>query len=435
MKGLATLLMAVFCPALTWASDNEDWNIKVQSTYIWQGKPPLRSPYAGPNSLSGSREKSYSFTGTAALGLRLGTSTELYVDPEVAQGVPLSGLQGLAGFSNGEMARSSGPNPTLYRARFFLRHVIGLTEETVPVESGMNQLASSYAKSRWVVTVGNLSIPDIFDMNAYAHDPRTQFMNWALMSHAAYDYAADSRGYSWGLTTEYHAEDWTVRAGRFIQPKEPNMLALDFRIGVHYGDQVEVEKRYDLGEGRPGAVRLLAFRNRAVMSRYDEALALASFTGGAPDIDQVRKGAHIKYGMGLNVEQRVTRELGIFGRAMWADGKTETYAFTQADRSASFGASLTGNRWARANDVIGIGFAQHWLSNADRDLLARGGQTFFLGDGALRYRPEQVFEAYYLFALKEGAAISFDVQRIANPGYNADRGPAMFYGVRVHLEN
>jgi high affinity Mn2+ porin len=435
MKGLFTLLIALLCPVLTWASENEDWNLKFQSTYIWQGKPPLRSPYDGPHSLNGSREKSYSFTGTAAVGLRLGTSTELYVDPEVAQGVPLSGLQGLAGFTNGEMARSSGPNPTLYRARFYFRHVIGLSEETVAVESAMNQLASTYAKRRWVLTVGNLAIPDIFDANAYAHDPRTQFMNWALMSHAAYDYAADSRGYSWGLAAEYLADDWTIRAGRFIQPKEPNQLALDTRIGVHYGDQVELEKRYDLGQGRPGAVRLLAFRNRAVMSRYDDALALTSATGGAPDIDQVRRGPHIKYGLGVNFDQRLTTDLGVFGRAMWADGKTETYAFTQADRSASFGASLTGNRWARAKDVIGIAFAQNWLSRPDRDVLARGGQTFFLGDGALRYRPEMVFEAYYLVGLKEGIAISFDVQRITNPGYNADRGPAIFYGVRAHLEN
>jgi high affinity Mn2+ porin len=171
------------------------------------------------------------------------------------------------------------------------------------------------------------------------------------------------------------------------------------------------------------------------MSRYDDALALTSATGGAPDIDQVRRGPHIKYGLGVNFDQRLTTDLGVFGRAMWADGKTETYAFTQADRSASFGASLTGNRWARAKDVIGIAFAQNWLSRPDRDVLARGGQTFFLGDGALRYRPEKVFEAYYLVALKEGIAISFDVQRITNPGYNADRGPAVFYGVRAHLEN
>jgi high affinity Mn2+ porin len=204
---------------------------------------------------------------------------------------------------------------------------------------------------------------------------------------------------------------------------------------VHYGDQVELERRYDLGGGRPGAVRLLAFRNRAVMARYDDALALASATGGVPDIDQVRTKERIKYGLGVNFDQRLTKELGVFGRAMWADGKTETYAFTQADRSTSFGASLTGNRWASAKDVVGIAFAQNWLSRPDRDVLARGGQTFFLGDGALRYRPEKVFEAYYLFALKGGVSISFDVQRIANPGYNADRGPAMVYGVRMHLEN
>ena len=435
MKKNIAASAAALWPILVWSAEPEDWNLKLQSTYIWQAKPALSSPYAGSHSLVGEREKSYSLTATAALGVRLGKSTELYLDPEVAQGVPLSDLQGLAGFTNGEMARSSGPNPTLYRARLFVRHVINDSAETDDVESGMNQLGGSYAKRRWVLTAGNLSVLDIFDANSFAHDPRAQFMNWTLMTHGAYDYAADARGYSWGLAAEYYADDWTVRVGRFIQPKEPNMLQLDSRIGAHYGDQVEFEKRYALDEDHPGVLRLLAFRNRAVMARYADALALASSTGTTPDINQVRHGEQIKYGAGINVEQRVAKDFGLFGRAMWADGKTETYAFTEVDRSMSAGASLNGSRWGRGDDVLGIGFAQNWLSAAHRSVLAQGGQTFFLGDGALRYRPEQVLEAYYLFTPKKGVTVTFDAQRITNPGYNADRGPATFFGVRLHVLN
>ena len=426
---------ALVWPILVWSAEPEDWNLKLQSTYVWQAKPALTSPYSGLHSLTGEREKSYSFTATAALGVRLGKSTELYFDPEVAQGVPLSGLQGLAGFTNGEMARTSGASPTLYRARLFVRQVINDSAETDDVESGMNQLGGSYAKRRWVLTAGNLSVLDIFDANSFARDPRAQFMNWTLMTHGAYDYAADARGYSWGLAAEYYAEDWTIRVGRFIQPKEPNMLELDSRIGANYGDQVEFERRYALDEGRPGVLRLLAFRNRAVMSRYTDALALASSTGTSPDINQVRYGEQIKYGAGINVDQRVAKDFGVFGRAMWADGKTETYAFTEADRSMSAGASLNGSRWGRGEDVLGIGFAQNWLSLSHRSVLAKGGQTFFLGDGALRYRPERALEAYYLFAPTKGVALTFDAQRIVNPGYNADRGPATFFGVRLHVEN
>ena len=427
--------VALAWPILAWGAEPENWNLKLQSTYIWQSKPPVTSPYSGPHSLVGEREKSYSLTATAALGVRLGKATELYFDPEVAQGIPLSGLQGLGGFTNGEMARSSGSNPTLYRARLFVRHVINESSQAEDIESGMNQLGGSYAKRRWVLTAGNLSVLDIFDANSLAHDPRAQFMNWTLMTHGAYYYAADARGYSWGLAAEYYAEDWTIRVGRFIQPKEPNMLKLDSRIGAHYGDQVEFEKRYALDENRPGVLRLLAFRNRAVMSRYADALALASATGSSPDINQARYGEQIKYGAGVNIEQRVAKDFGVFGRAMWADGKTETYAFTEVDRSMSAGASLNGSRWGRGDDVVAIGFAQNWLSASHRSVLAQGGQTFFLGDGALRYRQEQVLEAYYLFAPTKGVTVTFDAQRIANPGYNADRGPATFFGVRLHVEN
>ena len=413
----------------------EDWNAKLQSTYVWQAKPAIRSPYEGAHSLQGAREKSYSFTATAAFSVRLGKNTELYFDPEVAQGVPLSGLVGLAGFTNGEMARTSGANPTVYRARLFARHVIGLSDETEDIAPAMNQLGSKYATRRITLTAGNLSVLDIFDANQFNHDPRSQFLNWTVMTHGAYDFAADARGYTWGAAAEYQGDGWALRAGRFIQPKEPNQLALDSRIGRHYGDQIEVERRYEIDKDMPGVIRVLAYRNRAIMARYDDALALGAATGSTPSLDTVRAAEQSKVGIGVNLEQTFTPNVGGFLRAMWADGKTETYAFTEADSSFSFGGSAKGALWGRPSDTFGVAVAGNMLLTPHRRVLAGGGLTFFLGDGRLNYAAEQIFETYYALSPLKGLTVSFDFQRIRNPGYNADRGPASFFGVRLHVEN
>src|SRR5216684_2118390 len=401
---------------------------KFQATYVWQRKSPFDAAYSGANSLSPSREKSYSFTATAALGTRTWSGGELYFDPEVTQGVPLSGL---GGFTNGEIARTTGPDPTLYRARLFARQTWGFGGGKENVDPDANQLPGSVDRPRLVLTVGNLSVLDLFDDNAYSHDPRTQFLNWSLMTHGAYDYAADARGYSWGFALEYFQDDWRLRAGRFIQPKEPNQLALDPRIFKHHGDQIEIERAYALAE-RPGKLRLLAFRNVARMARYQDALDLAAQTGGAPDINAVRTVERVKRGYGLNFEQEISSSVGLFGRASWADGQTETYAFTEIDRSLSGGVSVKGGTFGRARDTLGIACVRNGLSTAHRDYLAAGGLGFFLGDGALRYRPENILEAYYSLNVAKESSVSIDFQRFSNPGYNADRGPATVVSARLH---
>ena len=416
------------------AEEPEAWNARVQSTFVWQAKPAFDSPYEGAHSLLGVREKSHSLTATAAFGIRLARRTELYFDPELALGVPLSGLLGLGGFTNGEMARTSGPDPTLYRARLFVRHVIPLGDASERIDAAMNQLGGTLPTHRVTLTAGNLSVLDVFDPNAYSHDPRSQFMNWTLMTHGAYDYAADSRGYSWGAAAEYVAGGWTLRAGRFAQPKEPNQLALDARIGRHYGDQLEAEYRYRLADERPGALRVLAFRNRALMARYDDALSRAQQAAVVPDLAAVRTADHTKVGVGVNAEQALSKSIGAFARAMWADGQTETYAFTEVDRSLSAGLVAAGGAWGRAADAIGLGVARNVLSAPHRRLLEAGGLTFFLGDGRLRYGAEQIVEGYYALAAAKGVTLSFDYQRIWNPGYNRDRGPASFYALRLHVE-
>lgn len=410
----------------------EAWNAHVQSTYIWQRKNAFDAPYSGPNSLSPDREKSYSFTATAAFGWRPWSGAELYFDPEVAQGVPLSRLTGLGGMSNGEMARTSGASPTFYRARLFLRQVWGFGGGSTAVESDLNQLAGMVDKRRLTLTAGNLAVSDLFDANAGSHDARTQFVNWSIMSYGAYDFAADARGYTWGAALEYVDGDWAVRGGRFLQPRDSNGLTLDPKITRRFGDQVEVDRAHQLG-GLAGKVRVLAFRNVANMGSYDDAIALIAGTGAPPSVADVRT-RHQKIGYGVSLEQALAIDVSVFARASRADGKTETYAFAEIDSSLSGGVLLGGARWSRPLDTAGVALARNGLSTAHRDYLGAGGLGFFLGDGALHYRAEDIAEAFYNVALNRQAHVGFDLQRIANPGYNRDRGPVMLGAVRLHAD-
>ena len=425
-------------------SGQEAWNAHGQATYIWQQKPAFSAAYSGVNSLRAAAEKSYSFSATAALGWRPWSGGELYFDPEVVQGVPLSGLTGLGGMSNGEQQKTGGPNPTLYRARLFLRQSWGLGGEKEAVNSDANQLAGMVDKRRVVLTAGNLALTDLFDGNAFAHDARSQFMNWALLAHGAYDFAADARGYTVGAAIEYYAEDWVLRAGRFMQPATSNGLPLDANILRHYGDQVELEHAHSMGD-QPGKLRMLAFRNKANMGSFRAALADASNNGGVPDVSRVRT-ERTKVGFGLNAEQNLTADVGVFARASWNDGKSETYAFSEIDRSLSFGAVAQGRAWNRAADALGVALVGNGLSAAHRDYLAAGGHGAFIGDGRLGYRPEAIVEAYYSLKLSNGvgngvadgvapgAWVTLDYQHIANPAYNRDRGPVGIASIRLHAQ-
>lgn len=438
LQGAAAALAAALVPALGHAQaadtvETENWNAKFQSTYVWQDKRPFSAAYSGPNSLSPDKELSYSFTATAFLGWRPWAGGELYFDPEAAQGVPLSNLTGLGGLTNGEMARTSGPTMKYYRARLFLRQTWGMGGGQEAVESGQNQLAGMVDKRRLVLTAGNLSVTDIFDTNTYNHDPRTQFLNWSIMTHGSYDFAADARGYTWGAALEWYHDDWALRAGRFIQPKLPNQQELDRDIFSHYGDQIELEHSHTLG-GQPGAVRLLAFHNRTRMSRFQDALNLAASTGTTPDINAVRTGVQGKVGFGVNIEQAVNDDVGLFLRASRADGQTETYAFTEIERSISGGALVKGTAWGRGGDTFGVAFARNGLSSVHRRYLEAGGIGFFIGDGRLNYRPEMIYETFYNIKLAKAAWITLDWQYIRNPAYNADRGPVNVGSVRLHTE-
>jgi high affinity Mn2+ porin len=410
----------------------ETWNAHVQSTYVWQLKPGFNAPYSGVNSLSPDREKAYSFSGTAFLGWRPWSGGELYFDPEVVQGVPLSRLTGLGGLTNGEQQKTSGANPTFYRARLFLRQTWNLGGAQEHVESAANALAGLQDTRRVVLTAGNMSVLDIFDVNGTTHDPRTQFLNWGLTAHGAWDFAADARGYTWGAALEYFNDDWAFRYGRFLQPAESNGLALDTKIFMHYGDQVELAHTHKFGN-LPGTVKLLAFRNRANMANFNDAVANASGTGAVPDLALVRRDQS-KHGFGASIEQAVSRDAGVFVRGSWNDGQTETYAFAEIERSVALGGTLKGGGWNRPKDTMGVALVGNGLSAAHQRFLAAGGNGQFIGDGRINYRPEVIGEAYYSLNLLASSWLTFDVQRIARPAYNADRGPVTVGSVRLHAE-
>ncbi len=413
----------------------EDTTVRFQSTYIWQRHDAFHEAYHGLNSLSADAARSYTATITGFWGFRPWRGGEAYFNPELTQGVPFSGLNGAAGFTNGELTRTAGTTPHLYRQRAFLRQTWNLGGGEEQVEADLNQMAGMVDHNRIVLSVGNFSILDVFDDNAYGKDPRTQFMNAAFMAPLAYDYAADARGFGYGFTAEWYQGDWAYRIGRMTGPRDPNMLPTDYRIFKHYGDQIEIEHSHTLA-GQPGKIRVLAWRNRARIASFADALDYLQKTPGADPqaIFAVRNSEKIKYGLGVNIEQAITDQLGFFLRAMKADGRTETLAFTETDASVAGGLVMKGNAWQRPHDTVGVGYSCNSLSNDRRRYLEAGGISFFIGDGKLNYASEKLFEAYYSLNVWKNLYLTADYQRMWNPAYNADRGPVDFGALRFHVE-
>lgn len=443
ISGRCCLLMALIAgfPVLSHAdtAGEEQVSAHVQMTYNWQKHPAYQAAYTGPNSIIPTAEKMYTFTTTGFFGIRPWQGGELYLTPEISQGVPFStNLIGMGGFTNGEITRAAGTNPTLYRQKLFLRQTWNNGGTPQRIESGLNnQMAGWVDKNRVVLTVGNFSTLDVFDPNTYAKDPRTQFMNWGNWTYAAYDYAADARGFGWGFAAEWYQDEWALRAGRMTGPIRPNELPVDQSIFKHFGDQVEVEHAHSLF-GRPGHVRVLGWRNRAKLASFSDALAWlranpGNYTG--PDaLIAVRGSEKIKYGLGVNIEQEISDNTGFFLRAMQTDGRTETYAFTEVDGSLSSGLAIRGDAWGRSEDGMGLSLMRNYLSADRRHFLEAGGISYFIGDGRLNYRPEGIFEGYYSLALYKGTWLTADYQRMQNPAFNADRGPIDIFALRFHAE-
>ena len=403
--------------------------VHLQATAVTQWHPDFSARYSGPHSLSPESDLKTSFTGTLFTGMRLWQGAAVYFDPELSAGSGFSHSTGVAGFPNGEVYRVSSPDPKVNLARLFIRQTLGLGGERESVDPEPGTLGGSVDDHRVTLTAGKFSLADLFDDNAYSHDPRREFLNWALMDNGAWDYAADTRGYTWGAALEYNQPGWAIRLATAMVPKEANQMEFDQRLSKAHGDNAEFESRYAVRE-HPGKLRLSAFMNHARMGRYRDAI-----DAPAPGKDiTLSRQYRVKYGFGLNLEQGLGADLGAFLRAGWNDGRTETWAFTEIDRTFSLGLSLKGGRWRRPDDTVGLAGVINGLSRDHADYLAAGGLGVIIGDGALSYAPEEIVEAYYRWQPLSRVEVTADTQYVNHPAYNADRGPVFIAGARLHYE-
>ena len=436
--------------------ENERWNAYGQFTYITSFKLPFSAPYTNANgstnSLSTDYERSFTASFTLFFGVKLWRGAEVYFVPEVISERALSDLRGLGGsIQNFELQKTGAETPSLYRARFYLRQTFDLGGGSDAGDSNPMQLGAPVPHRRLVLTLGNFSALDIFDRNNMTGDARRTFFNIAFMTHSSWDFGADARGYTWGLVGEFYWDDWAARIGRMQPPQDPNTLPIDFRFWDYYSDTFELQHDHKI-KGRPGAVRLLGYHNHTHTGRFADAIAAyqadpsqnaascgSRFNYGsgnftAPDLCWVRRGTD-KGGVGINVDQAVTKNLGLFLRAMISDGNSEVDAFNSADRDLSFGAVASGAWWHRPFDLAGAGFALAWISDSHAKYLAMGGVDGFVGDGRLRAAPEGVVDLFYSFNILRAVWLAADYQAIWNPGFNADRGgPVHILGAKVHAE-
>jgi high affinity Mn2+ porin len=415
--------------ALPATTAEQQWNWHAQSTVVGQGDPSFPAKYSGPNSLDNSGEIRETVSVDLYAGLRLWRGGEAHIDGLLWQGFGLSKAVGVNGYPNGEAFRLGTYVPNVNIPRLFLRQTIGLGVEQEAIEDDALHMVGREDVSRLTLTLGRMNAKDIFDGNAYGNDPRTQFMNWGLMANEAWDFPADSLGFITGFAAELNQPRWTLRYGIFQMPKEANGVAIDAHVLQAWGMVTELERRFTL-KGHAGAVRLLAFLNRAHMGSYQGAL---DSTNRPADIEATRDYRY-KYGFGLNMEQEIARNVGIFSRLGWSDGHTEAWAFSDVDRTATLGVSIKGESWHRPKDTFGLGGVLNGLSRVHQEFFAAGGLGILAGDGALSYDWERILETYYDFQIWKSVHATLDYQYITNPAFNRDRGPVSVFAARLHWE-
>jgi high affinity Mn2+ porin len=411
---------------------SEQWSFHAQTTFADQYHPAFTSPYRGANSLDPGSRGDETFDLTVFAGMRLWKGGEAYINPEVDQGFGLSNTFGVAGFPSGEAYKIGDTHPYVKLPRLFFRQTFDLGGEVQNVEPAANQLGGTRTADNLVITAGKISVPDIFDTNTYAHDPRHDFLNWSLLDAGAFDYAADSWAYTYGGAAEWMQSWWTLRTGLFDLSKVPNMPHLEtgFRQFEIVG---EAEERHTLF-GRDGKLKLLGFVNRGRMGDYNDAIELGLLTHSTPNTALVRQYAS-RPGVSINFEQQLDGNFGAFARASMNDGSKETYEFTDIDQSASAGLSLNGTSWSRANDTVGVAGVINALSDSARRYFADGGLGLLIGDGRLpHYGTENILETYYSAQVTSWLTATADYQFIDNPAYNRDRGPVSLLGARLHAE-
>lgn len=429
-------------------SHNKPWFVAGQANIIFQAHPPFHSPYAGPNSFVSRGEYKTSLLGTLFLAVqpqRLWNqedsarkqryNTDLVLDLESAGGRGLSQALGLAGFTNLDVVRNPNLGSKPYVARVQVHQTIGFTNEMIDAPRGPLSLANKVPVRRLEFRFGKMSLPDVFDVNGILSDSHLQFTNWTVDDNGAWDYAADTRGYTYASTLEYQDRNWALRYGLALMPTVANGITLDWNVRRARGQNMEFELRHSLVRGRKGTQRVLSFVNAAHMGNYREAVN-AFFNGTDPTPD-ITKHAHFsaqKYGFGYNGEQELTTHLRVGARFGWNDGKQESFAYTEVDQTVLVGADYDGTQWQRKNDKAGVAFVSNAIKRDHQNYLAYGGLGFLLGDGKLNYGRENTVEAYYNAHAVRGLYFDLGLSHANNPGYNRDRGPIWIPSVRAHVD-
>jgi len=434
-------------PVVAMASHPEDniyW-ISGQANIIFQGRLPFHSPYEGPNSFRSSAEYKTSMVGTLYTALRRSRSirynTDFIFDLEAAEGRGLSQALGLAGFTNLDVVRNPNLGKAPYIARYQVHQVIGLSKKTTGQEPGFFGLAPTVPLRRLEFRIGKLTLPDFFDVNGPGSDSHLQFMNWTVDNNGAWDYAADTRGYTVGGMAEYDDRTWSLRYGIFAMPTVANGIDMDWAFSRAHGHNGEFELRHSFVSNHKGVTRLLFYANRAHMGTYREAVEdflngtdTARYGVTAPTITLHEHFGALKYGFGYNSEQELTENLRAFGRFGWNEGQLESFAYTEVDQTVELGADYFGSRWHRPVDKIGLVVVSNAIKRDHQNYLKLGGLGFLLGDGTLNYGRENIVESYYNWHAWRGMFYSLNVQHIDNPGYNRDRGPVWVGSVRAHVD-
>jgi len=408
-----------------------DWlALHGQTTFVGQYAFPFHAPYRGRNSLHPNQGRE-TWDVTLYAGARLWKGAEFWINPEIDQGFGLSNTLGLAGFPSGEDYKVGARVPYVRVPRFFLRQVINLGGDTQDVAAGINQFPATTRANHLVLTVGKLAVTDIFDANRYAHDPRSDFMNWALVDTGSFDYAADAWGYTYGAVAEWFYGPWTLRGGGFDLSIVPNSTKLDPSFG-QFQLVGEIERRFTVW-GAPGKVALTPWLSRGRMGTYTAATRLAETTGQPADIAAVRR-YRSRSGLAANLEQQVTSDLGLFLRTGFASPNVEPYEFSDIDRTVAGGGQLTGGSWQRPDDTVGIAGVLNGISGRHEAFLNAGGLGILVGDGRLPHPDlEQILETYYCLAVRAWR-VTLDYQFVNNPAYNHDRGPVSVLGLRLHAQ-
>ena len=410
----------------------ERWAAHAQATAVWLLQPRFRSPYEGPHSLNPANNGRETVDVTLFAGLRPWSGAEFWVNPEIDQGFGLSDTFGVAGYPSGEAYKLGRVRPYALVQRAFLRQTIDLGGRLEELGPDLNQLAGTQSADRLIFTLGKFSVVDVFDTNLYAHDPRKDFLNWSIIDQGAFDYAANSWGYTYGGAAEWYQDWWAARVGVFDLSRVPNTENLSHGIGQ--GQFVaEFEERHRLWD-RPGKLKLLYWLTWGKLGAYLDAIALGEATGATPSTADARR-YHRKDGVGLNFEQQLTEYLNAFARLSASRGNVEEVDFTDINQSLSAGLSLAGSGWGRTDDTVGLAGAVNRISHQGKLYLAAGGLGGIIGDGRLpNAGPEQIIETYYSCALAAFARFTADYQFIKNPAYNRDRGPASVFGLRLHVQ-